>query len=120
MKITETLYVTSREEWREWLANHHQDKAEIWLVCYKKGTGKPSVPYDDSVEEAVCFGWVDGMTRSLDEERYALRFTPRRRRSSWSASNIARVAKMVKEGKMTEAGLAAVPDSVRSEVGKGG
>lgn len=112
MDITETVYVASREEWREWLANHHQEKREIWLICYKKGTGQPSIPYDDSVEEAICFGWVDGMTKSIDEHKYGLRFTPRKRNSNWSESNVARVAKMLNRGRMTESGMAAVPEEV--------
>ena len=68
--------------------------------------------YDDSVEEAICFGWVDGMTRSLDGERYALRFTPRKKRSSWAPSNLRRLEIMINEGKMTDAGLAVAPDDV--------
>ena len=104
MQITETLYVTSREEWREWLASRHGTKSEIWLVCHKKGTGRPSVPYDDSVEEAVCFGWVDGMTRSIDDQKYVLRFTPRKKRSNWAASNVRRLGMMVGQGKMTGPG----------------
>ncbi|MCE2404380.1 MAG: hypothetical protein J4F43_04390 [Dehalococcoidia bacterium] len=120
MQITETLYATSREAWREWLAAHHGYRTDIRLVCYKKGTGKPSVPYDDSVEEAICFGWVDGMTRSLDGERYALRFTPRKKRGKWAASNLRRLETMIALGKMTDAGLAAVPDDVLCGISKHG
>ena len=112
MDITETLYVASREEWRAWLAEHHPGKREIWLECYKKGTGQPSIPYDDSVEEAICFGWVDGMPKSIDERAYALRFTPRRKKSNWSESNVSRVAKMLEQRRMTGAGLAMIPEEV--------
>ena len=112
MDIGETLDVKSREWWRKWLDDHHHDKREIWVICYKKSSGQPTVAYDDLVEEAICFGWVDGMTKSIDEQRYALRFTPRRAKSNWSESNIARVAKMLSEGKMTEAGLAVVPKKI--------
>ena len=116
MDIGETVYVGSREEWRRWLSDHHRAKKEIWLICYKKGSSVPSVPYHDSVEEAICFGWVDGMTKSIDDRRYGLRFTPRRTKSNWSDSNIARVTKMLGEGKMEEAGLAAVPEEVLKAV----
>ena len=112
MDIGETLYVTEREGWREWLHDNHEDKREVWLICYKKGSGQPSVPYDDVVEEAICFGWVDGMIKSVDERKFARRFTPRRKKSNWADSNIARVGKMLSEGKMTEAGLAVVPEEV--------
>ena len=86
MEIGEMLCVTSLEEWRQWLAAHHRDKREIWLVCRKVGTGRPSLPYNDSVEEAICLGWVDGMKKPVDGERYVLRFTPRRKGSKWSES----------------------------------
>ena len=112
MDIGETLYVTSREKWRQWLANYREDKREIWLICYKKHTAQPSIPYNDLVEEATCFGWVDGMTKSIDEQKYALRFTPRKKKSNWSDSNVSRVARMLSQGKMTEAGLAVVPEEV--------
>jgi uncharacterized protein YdeI (YjbR/CyaY-like superfamily) len=112
MDVGETLYVTSREEWRRWLADHHRDKKEIWLIFYKKASGQPSIPYDDAVEEAVCHGWVDSQMKSLDESRYAIRFTPRRKKSHWSDSNKGRALKMLREGKMTPAGMALLPSEV--------
>ena len=112
MNIGETLHVKSREGWRGWLDDHHRNKREVWVICYKKTSSQPSVPYDDLVEEAICFGWVDGMTKSMDEQRFGLRFTPRKKKSNWADSNIARVGKMLTEGKMTEAGLAVVPEAV--------
>jgi uncharacterized protein YdeI (YjbR/CyaY-like superfamily) len=116
MEVGESLVVGSRDAWRAWLSSHHQQAKEIWVVCYKKGLGKFSVPYDDLVEEAICFGWVDGMTRSLDQDSYGLRFTPRRKGSNWAESNVQRVAKMLSEGKMTEAGLAVVPAAVLDRI----
>ena len=98
MEITETLLVRSRQEWCAWLAQHHQDKKEIWLIYYKKSSGKTSISYDESVEEALCFGWVDSKSRSVDGERTSLLFTPRKPRSSWSESNVARVKKLKKAG----------------------
>lgn len=109
MQIGETLLVTTRQQWREWLAQHHHDRKEIWLVYYKKTSGKTGITYDESVEEALCFGWIDGAFKGIDEETYAGRFTPRRPKSPWSASNRTRVTRLLQEGRMTEAGLAALP-----------
>ncbi len=90
--------------WRKWLQKHHQSAKDIWLVYYKKHTGKPSIPYVDAVEEALCFGWIDGQIKSLDKERYMQRFTPRKSSSNWSTINIDRAKKMIKEKKMTDWG----------------
>jgi uncharacterized protein YdeI (YjbR/CyaY-like superfamily) len=109
MEISETLLATSRQAWREWLTQHHADCKEIWLIYYKKSSGKTGISYEESVEEALCFGWIDGTNKGIDEETYAGRFTPRRLRSPWSASNRARVARLLQEGRMTEAGLAVLP-----------
>ncbi|KXS44149.1 YdeI/OmpD-associated family protein [Methanolobus zinderi] len=100
----EQLYVTDRDEWRNWLDKHHNQKKEIWLVYYKKHTNKPRIPYDDAVEEAICFGWIDSTVRTLDDERYMQKFTPRKKKSNWSDLNKERARKMIKAGKMTEAG----------------
>lgn len=98
------LYVSKRDEWRNWLQAHHDTEKEIWLVYYKKHTGKPSLPYDDAVEEAICFGWIDSTVRKLDDERYMQKFTPRNSKSNWSDLNKDRARKMIEAGKMTEAG----------------
>lgn len=108
MEIHETLYVTNREDWRAWLQLHHQEKQEIWLVYYKKTTGMPTISYADAVEEALCFGWIDSMEKSIDKDRFAGRFTPRRKDSKWSGSNIDRLRKLFYEDKMTPAGLAVI------------
>ena len=109
MDIGETLLVTSRQEWRAWLAQHHANHKEIWLVYYKKTSGKVGITYEESVEEALCFGWIDGAIKGIDAETYAGRFTPRRPKSPWSESNRSRVARLMQEGRMTEAGLATLP-----------
>src|SRR5438128_12542804 len=109
MEIGETLLVSDRLKWREWLAQHHHDRREIWLIYYKKSSGKVGISYEESVEEALCFGWIDGATKGIDEQTYAGRFTPRRPRSPWSASNRKRVARLIHEGRMTEAGMAVLP-----------
>src|SRR5438067_11786053 len=112
MEVGETLLVTTRDEWREWLAQYHRVYKEIWLVYYKKTSGKTGISYEESVEEALCFGWIDGMTKGIDEESYAGRFTPRRARSRWSESNRVRVVRLLREGRMTEAGLAVLPEAL--------
>ncbi len=112
MEITETFYAKDRKEWRNWLKANHDSKKEIWLIRYKKHTGKPVVSYDDSVEEALCFGWIDSTVKRVDDEYYVQRITPRRIKSIWSVPNIKRVRKMLDEGLMTEHGLAKIPDEV--------
>jgi len=109
MEIGETLYVTTREDYRKWLLKNHRSKKEIWLIQYKKATKKPSIPYVEAVEEAICFGWIDGLEKSMDAERYATRFTPRRPKSNWTETNRERARRMIAAGKMSEAGRAALP-----------
>jgi len=105
MEITETIYVTNRIDWRDWLESNHQSKKEIWLIYYKKHTGKPRIPYDDAVEEALCFGWIDSIVKRVDDATFVQKFSPRKPRSLWSALNKDRVEKMIKAGLMTQAGL---------------
>jgi uncharacterized protein YdeI (YjbR/CyaY-like superfamily) len=112
----ETVFAKDRGEWRRWLAKNFARADEIWLVFYKKTSGKPTVSYDHAVEEALCFGWIDGMIKKLDEECYAQRFTPRKAKSAWSKSNIERVDRLIAEGKMTPAGLKAYHSTDRREV----
>lgn len=101
------FFPTNRSEWRSWLEKHHTEREEVWLGFYKKQTGKQGMSYRESVEEALCFGWIDGMKRSIDEERYAYRFTPRRSVSKWSPLNIRLAEKLIAEGKFAAAGKAA-------------
>jgi uncharacterized protein YdeI (YjbR/CyaY-like superfamily) len=103
-----TLYVTKRRAWRDWLKANGEKEREIWLVFCKKLTGKARLAYDDAVEEALCFGWIDSIIKRLDEERYARKFTPRKRGSKWSDLNIQRARKMIAVGQMTAAGMALV------------
>ena len=108
MEMRKTLYVTSREEWRAWLTKHYQSETEVWLIFYKKHTGRPRISYDHAVEEALCFGWIDSIVKRMDDEKFAQKFTPRRDGSRWSALNKRRLHKLIREGRMTEAGLAKV------------
>ena len=102
------LYLKDAAEWREWLAQFHDREKEIWLVFYKKDSKKSGIGYEQAVEEALCFGWIDSLIKSLDAESYAHKFTPRKENSVWSESNKRRVKKLIEEGKMTDIGLAKV------------
>jgi uncharacterized protein YdeI (YjbR/CyaY-like superfamily) len=108
MEITITFYAPDRAAWRAWLAANGSATRELWLIFCKKHTGMPCVSYDEAVEEALCFGWIDGLMKRMDDDRYAQRFSPRKPGSSWSELNKARVRKMVAAGRMTPAGLATV------------
>jgi uncharacterized protein YdeI (YjbR/CyaY-like superfamily) len=114
MEIGETLLLESRQEWRTWLAEHHQDKSEIWLVLYKSTSGKREFPLSQAVEEALCFGWIDSTLKPIDPTRYALTFSPRRKKSRWADSNRERALRLLREGKMTPAGMAALPADIIS------
>lgn len=95
--------------WRAWLADNHDRQDGVWVVLAKKGTTEPTtLTYEQAVEEALCFGWIDGLTRRRDERTYRQRYTPRRARSNWSQSNIDRVERLIAEGRMRPAGLAAI------------
>jgi uncharacterized protein YdeI (YjbR/CyaY-like superfamily) len=109
----ERLSLTDRASWRAWLEKHHQRDTGVWLVSFKKATGKPRVDYDDAVEEALCFGWIDSLVRTLDGERAMQLFTPRRPRSPWSPSNRSRVEKLVETGLMRAAGLTRIEEAKR-------
>ncbi len=100
-----SIYLPTRKQWREWLQDNHDSETIIWLVYYKKHTGKPSIPYNDAVEEALCFGWIDSTIRRIDEERYMQQFTPRKMKSTWSVPNVLRVEKLIKQGRMMARGL---------------
>jgi uncharacterized protein YdeI (YjbR/CyaY-like superfamily) len=115
MKKRELLYIANRQDWRIWLENHHDKKKEIWLIYYKKHTGKPRIPYDDAVEEAICFGWIDTTVKRIDDEKFAQKFTPRQEKSQWSELNKKRARKMIKEGRMTKAGLAKIKELLKSD-----
>jgi uncharacterized protein YdeI (YjbR/CyaY-like superfamily) len=108
------LYVPTRAQWRRWLLkNHHKELGGVWLVYFKKGTGQASLAYEDSVEEALCFGWIDSLVKRVDDHCYCRKFTPRQDRSQWSPSNKKRIEKVINEGRMTEFGLAKVETAKR-------
>ena len=109
----DTFFAAERAAWREWLAAHHQERTQVWLLLHKKHVGEPSVSYDAAVEEALCWGWIDGLTNRWDELSYAVRFTPRKPGSVWSESNVTRVERMIAEGLMMPAGQALVDEAKR-------
>ena len=109
-----TVEAKNRAEWRAWLASNHDKEIEVWLVYYKKGTGVASIDYESSVEEALCYGWVDSIIKKLDETKYARKFTPRKDDSKWSPSNKKRLEKLIREGLMTEYGLQKVEAAKQS------
>jgi uncharacterized protein YdeI (YjbR/CyaY-like superfamily) len=100
MKVTKTLHVTDRKDWRKWLREHYKTEKEIWLVYYKKATGKPRIEYNDAVEEALCFGWIDSTLKTLDKDRNAQRFSPRKPKSKYSPANKVRLRKLLKQRKV--------------------
>jgi uncharacterized protein YdeI (YjbR/CyaY-like superfamily) len=101
------VYFPSPAAFRDWLEAHHATDDELWVGYHKRGTGTPSLTWPESVDEALCFGWIDGLRRSIDAERYAIRFTPRRPGRNWSRVNLARVEALTAEGRMRPAGIAA-------------
>jgi uncharacterized protein YdeI (YjbR/CyaY-like superfamily) len=104
-----SLQVTNRREWRAWLTKHHTSSPGVWLVFHKAHTGVKAIPYEDMIREALCFGWVDSLVRRLDDDRYALKVTPRKPTSKWSDSNRKRWRELKADGLLAPAGVAAAP-----------
>jgi uncharacterized protein YdeI (YjbR/CyaY-like superfamily) len=103
----DVMFFESPDELRDWFDAHHQTAADLWLGYHRKATGKPTISWSDAVDEALCVGWIDGIRKRLDDTRSAQRFTPRRKGSTWSAINVAKVGKLTSEGRMRPAGIAA-------------
>jgi len=106
------LYVTDRTEWHDWLKKHYKSEKEVWLVYYKKHTGKPRISYNDAVEEALCFGWIDSNAKRIDEDRFAQRFSVRNPKSQYSQANKERLKTLVKQGKVVDDVLATIGDLI--------
>jgi uncharacterized protein YdeI (YjbR/CyaY-like superfamily) len=105
------LYVKTRQEWRKWLEENHSSVQGIWLIYYKKPSGKPRIPYNDAVEEALCFGWIDSKIKRVNDDYYIQWFTPRRPGSRWSKLNMGRIQKLIEEGRMRPEGLSAYEEA---------
>jgi len=101
------VYYATPAEWRTWLEEHHATEREHWVGFHRRGTGRPSLTWPESVDQALCFGWIDGVRKRVDDERYTIRFTPRKPASRWSLVNVARVAELTEAGLMHPAGRAA-------------
>ena len=114
----EPLFFAGPVQFRTWLETQHDKLAEQWVGYYKVGSGEPSMTWPESVDVALCFGWIDGIRKSIDDRRYRIRFTPRRRDSHWSARNLARMAELLATGQVAEAGLAAYRDRNRAKEGQ--
>jgi uncharacterized protein YdeI (YjbR/CyaY-like superfamily) len=112
----ELLYVTNGREWRDWLQRHYKSEKEVWLVYYKKHTGKPRILYNDAVEEALCFGWIDSTVRTIDEDRYAQRFSPRKPKTPYSQANKERLKALVKQGRVVDEVLATLGNLAEEQV----
>jgi uncharacterized protein YdeI (YjbR/CyaY-like superfamily) len=113
MNIGETLDARSPDDFFDWLTANGQSKQEIWVILYKKSSGKQTVTYAQLVETALCHGWIDGLMKGMDDQRYAQRFTPRRKKSNWTDANKALARRLLAEGRMTAAGQAALPEEMR-------
>jgi uncharacterized protein YdeI (YjbR/CyaY-like superfamily) len=103
----EPTFFATPEEFRAWLTEHHETETELLVGFHKKGSGRPTITWPQSVDQALCFGWIDGVRRSIDDASYSIRFTPRKARSTWSAVNVKRVAELTEQGLMRPAGIAA-------------
>ena len=112
MQITQTFYAKNRAAWRQWLKKNHKAQKEIWLVYYKKDSGKQRLSYSDAVEEALCFGWIDSTMKPVDEISFAQRFTPRKDPANWSHLNMERAKRMIEQGLMTTAGIEKLGDAL--------
>ncbi|MBI2427575.1 MAG: YdeI/OmpD-associated family protein [Ignavibacteriales bacterium] len=114
MNICATLYVTDRKQWRSWLSKHHKTSPEIWLIYYRKESGKPRISYNDAVEEALCYGWIDSIAKPRDKQSWYQRFSPRKPKSVLSELNKERIRRLIRAKKMTRYGL----DSIKQHLTK--
>lgn len=106
------VFAKSRREWRDWLSENHDKESEIWLIKYHKASGKASVSYDDSVEEALCFGWIDSVQKKFESDSSIQRFSPRKPKSNWSESNRIRARRLIEQNLMTSAGRKTLPEDL--------
>jgi uncharacterized protein YdeI (YjbR/CyaY-like superfamily) len=112
LDVRESLTLKTPSEFRRWLQKNHQTKIEIWLILYKKPSGRQTLTIAQAVEEALCFGWIQSRLKPLDPQSFAVRFSPRHKGSLWSPANLKRVRRLIAEGRMTEAGMEVLPDDL--------
>jgi uncharacterized protein YdeI (YjbR/CyaY-like superfamily) len=108
LKVGKTISFASGAEWRAWLAQHHDSEKELWLILYKSHVATKGLFYKEALDEALCFGWIDGTLKRIDDEKHMIRFSPRRSNSIWSKANRARAERLIAEGRMKEVGLAKI------------
>lgn len=108
------LHFTTPDEWRAWLQANHATEKDVWLTFYKKHSATPSITFEEATDEALSFGWIDSSMKRIDDEKYVLRYTSRRKGSNWSERNKKRVAELIEQGRMTEAGLAKIEEAKQS------
>jgi uncharacterized protein YdeI (YjbR/CyaY-like superfamily) len=111
METDNALYFANILEWRQWLEQNHDKQKGVWLIHFKKNSGQHSINYPEALEEALCFGWIDGKMKGIDEERFALRYSPRKPRSIWSQKNREKAESLIKQGRMTPAGLKKIDEA---------
>jgi uncharacterized protein YdeI (YjbR/CyaY-like superfamily) len=111
METENAVHFSNSEEWRRWLEQNHDKEKEAWLIHYKKNSGKHTVSYLDALEEALCFGWIDGKLKGIDEDKFALRYSPRKDKSIWSKVNKEKAEKLIALGRMTAAGLKKIEEA---------
>jgi len=114
MEINKALLFPNRMQWREWLEQHHAKEKAVWLIHHKKGSDRGSIIYNDALEEALCFGWIDSIMKSIDDEKFILKYTPRKTKSIWSKLNKEKAEKLIKLGKMTDAGLIKIEEAKKN------
>ncbi len=115
MNVGKTFYPKNRKEWRSWLAKHHNTSKDIWLIYYKKDSGKPRIPYNDAVEEALCYGWIDSILKPRNAKSWVQRFSPRKIKSALSEMNKERVRRLIKTKKMTRFGLKSIEHHLKEK-----
>ncbi|MFC1941009.1 YdeI family protein [Chloroflexota bacterium] len=111
MEIDKALLFSNSKQWRKWLEQNHDTIKDVWLIHYKKNSNKSSVSYQDALEEALCFGWIDSIMKSIDDEKFILKYSPRKTKSIWSKLNKEKAEKLIKAGKMTDAGLIKIEEA---------
>ena len=112
MKTLETISFATAVAWESWLETNHVSTGGVWLRIYKKASGKETITYAEALDGALCYGWIDGISKGIDAEKYAQRFSPRRKKSNWTDTNKAIARRLIAEGRMTKAGRAVLPDDV--------
>jgi uncharacterized protein YdeI (YjbR/CyaY-like superfamily) len=113
-KEIESVCPENRQQWRRWLAKNHSKVDAVWLICYKKEANKPTIAWSDAVDEALCFGWIDSIRKTLDDQRFIQRFSKRKANGTWSKVNKSKVKQLVKSGMMAEAGMKAIQTAKRN------